>query len=48
MSVLIKGGTVVNAEHTFSADVLCQDGKITAVGENLDAPAGARAVDGGG
>ncbi len=48
MSVLIKGGTVVNAEHTFSADVLCQDGKITAVGENLDAPSGATVVDGGG
>ncbi len=37
MSVLIKGGTVVNAELTFAADVLCEDGKITAVGENPDA-----------
>ncbi len=48
MSVLIKGGTVVNAERTFAADVLCEDGKITAVGENLDAPSGATVVDGGG
>ncbi len=48
MTVLIKGGTVVNAEHTFGADVLCQDGVITAVGENLDAPKGARVIDAGG
>ncbi len=48
MTVLIKGGTVVNAEQTFGADVLCQDGIITAVGENLDAPKGATVVDAGG
>ncbi len=48
MTVLIKGGTVVNAEQTFAADVLCQDGIITAVGENLDAPKGARVIDAGG
>ena len=48
MTVLIKGGTVVNAEQTFAADVLCQDGIITAVGENLDAPKGATVVDAGG
>jgi dihydropyrimidinase len=48
MTVLIKGGTVVNAEQTFRADVLCQDGVITAVGENLDAPKGATVVDAGG
>ncbi|MDJ0908943.1 MAG: dihydropyrimidinase [Woeseiaceae bacterium] len=48
MSVLIRGGTVVNAERTFRADVLCEDGLITAVGEDLEAPAGARVVDAGG
>ncbi len=48
MTVLIKGGTVVNAEQSVRADVLCQDGIITAVGENLDAPAGATVVDAGG
>ena len=48
MTVLIKGGTVVNAEQTFRADVLCQDGVITAVGEDLDTPKGARVVDAGG
>ena len=48
MSVLIRGGTVVNAERTFRADVLCEDGLIAAIGENLDAPSGARIVDAGG
>ena len=35
MTVLIKGGTVVTADQTFRADVLCADGKIVAIGENL-------------
>jgi dihydropyrimidinase len=48
MSVLIQGGTVVNADHTFRADVLCQDGLIAAVGENLEAPNDATIVDAGG
>ncbi|MCG8371124.1 MAG: amidohydrolase family protein, partial [Proteobacteria bacterium] len=48
MSVLIKGGAVVNADRTFVADVLCSDGRIVDVGEGLDAPQGARAVDAGG
>ena len=48
MSVLIRGGTVVNAERTFRADVLCEDGLISAIGENLDAPSDARVVDAGG
>ncbi len=48
MSVLIRGGTVVNAEQSFRADVLCDGGKIVAVGETLDAPSGAEVVDAGG
>ena len=48
MAVLIKGGTVVNADRSFRADVLCEDGLITAVGEGLDAPSGATVVDAGG
>ncbi|MEY3124560.1 MAG: dihydropyrimidinase [Pseudomonadota bacterium] len=47
-SILIKGGTVVNADRAFRADVLCVDGQIAAVGENLQAPAGATTVDAGG
>jgi dihydropyrimidinase len=48
MTVLIKGGTVVNADRSFRADVLCQDGLITAVGEDLDAPSDATIIDAGG
>jgi len=48
MTVLIKGGTVVNADRTFNADVLCSDGKIVSVGENTEAPAGVTVVDAGG
>ena len=48
MSVLIKGGTVVTADQTFRADVLCDAGKIAAIGENLDAPPGAETIDAGG
>ena len=47
-AVLIRGGTVVNADRAFRADVLCQDGRILAVGEGLSAPAGATVVDAGG
>ena len=47
-SLLIRGGTVVNADRSFAADVLCQDGSIVVVGENLQAPTGATVVDAGG
>ncbi len=47
-ATLIRGGTVVNADRQFRADVLCADGKIHGVGENLQAPAGAQVVDAGG
>lgn len=45
MSVLIKGGTVVTADHTFKSDVYCEDGKIVAIGENLDVPSSAEVVN---
>ena len=47
MSLLIKGGTVVTAEETYRADVYCANGTIQAIGENLEAPAGAELVDAG-
>src|SRR5438445_2173766 len=47
MSILIRGGTVVDATHSYRADVLCVDGKIAAIGAQLDAPAGAQVVDAG-
>jgi len=48
MTVLIKGGTVVNADRSQRADVLCSNGTIAAVGEDLDAPKGVTVVDAGG
>lgn len=48
MSILIRGGTVVNADTRMRADVYCEDGKIKEVGEGLDAPAGATVIDAGG
>jgi dihydropyrimidinase len=47
-SLLIRGGTVVNADRAFRADVLCDGGKIVAVGSALAAPAGAEVLDAGG
>jgi dihydropyrimidinase len=47
-NVLIRGGTVVNADQAFRADVLTQDGKVVAVGLDLQAPVGATVVDAGG
>ena len=46
--LLIRGGTVVNADREFRADVLCEDGLITAVGTNLATPAGCETLDAGG
>ena len=48
MSLIIRGGTVVNADRAFRADVLCDGDRIVAVGDNLDAPAGARTIDASG
>ena len=48
MAVLIKGGTVVTAERSWRADVLCADGKIQEIGADLDAPVGAQVIDAGG
>ena len=48
MTVLIRGGTVVNADRSFRADVLCADGVIKAIGDKLEAPSGATVVEAGG
>lgn len=48
MSLLIRGGTVVNADYSARADVLTRDGRIVAVGQDLEAPAGAEVIDAGG
>ena len=46
--LLIRGGTVVNADREFRADVLCVDGRIAAVGTRIEAPAGTQTLDAGG
>lgn len=48
MSIIIRGGTVVTADHTIKADVYCDNGKIIAIGDNLDIPINAQVVDAGG
>ncbi|MEO5659395.1 MAG: dihydropyrimidinase, partial [Polaromonas sp.] len=48
MSLIIRGGTVVNADRQFRADVYCADGVIQEVGENLQVRPGAQVVDAGG
>jgi len=45
MSILIRGGVVVNADREFRADVLCDDGKIIAVGEHLPTPLGVEVIE---
>ena len=48
MSVLIKGGTIVTADQSYRADVLCTDGKIVEIAEGISAPARCEIVDAGG
>lgn len=49
-ALLIRGGTVVNADREERADVLCVDGRIAAVGADAaaQAPAGAQTLDASG
>jgi dihydropyrimidinase len=46
--ILVRGGTVVSERGQRRADVLCDGGVVRAVGEGLDAPAGAEVIDAGG
>ena len=49
-AVLVRGGTIVNADREFKGDVLSVGEKIVAVGEGLQAPAGldVETIDAGG
>ena len=49
-ALVIRGGTVVNADREQRADVLCVNGRIVAVGEDAaaQAPAGAETLDASG
>lgn len=44
MKKIIKNGTIVTAADIYQADVLIEDGKISAIGSNLDAD-GAEVID---
>ncbi|MBL4617020.1 MAG: dihydropyrimidinase [Robiginitomaculum sp.] len=48
MKTLIRGGTIVTAEQTYRADVLCVGGKITVIGEDLETPTGCEIIDASG
>ncbi len=47
MGILIRGGTILTALDVARGDVLCEDGKIVALGEGLDAD-GHDVIDAGG
>ncbi len=48
MSMLIRGGTVINHDRSQRADVLVRDGVIVSIGHNLEAPTGTEIIDAGG
>lgn len=48
MSLLIRGATVVTHEESYPADVLCADGLIRAIGQNLEPPTDCQILDGSG
>ena len=48
MTVIIKGGTVITAEHTMKADVVCSGETIVQIGKDLETPAGAEVIDASG
>src|SRR3979409_1909069 len=47
-ALIIRGGTVVNHDHSRRADLLVDGETIVAVGAEIDAPTGAQAIDAGG
>jgi dihydropyrimidinase len=48
MSMLIRGGTIINHDHSKRADLLIEGGTIIAIGENLSKPSHAELIDAGG
>ncbi len=48
MACLIRGGTVVNHDYSWRADVLVDGETIAGFGASLDAPRGAEIIDAGG
>lgn len=48
MNVVIRGGEIVTADSRYVADILVQDEKITAIGRDLQVPAGTEELDASG
>jgi dihydropyrimidinase len=48
MALLVRGGTVVNHDHSKRADVLIDGETIVAIGTKLEAPAKTEVIDAGG
>ncbi|WP_298770290.1 dihydropyrimidinase [uncultured Shewanella sp.] len=48
MSILIRGGTVVNADTSVLADVYCEGGVIQAIGNHLSVPNHTETIDASG
>jgi dihydropyrimidinase len=48
MTILIRGGTIVTAETTYRADVLCRRGLIAEIAPQITPPACAEIIDAGG
>jgi dihydropyrimidinase len=47
-ALIIRGGTVVNHDHSWRADVLVDGETIVAIGSPLEVPARAQVMDAGG
>jgi len=45
MSILIRGGTVINHDHSRRADVLIDGETVAAIGPSIAAPAGAEVIE---
>jgi dihydropyrimidinase len=48
MSLLIRNGTIVNADSQFVGDILCHNGVIAEIGPDLRAPVDAEIIDAAG
>ncbi len=45
MTLLIKNGEIITADSRYHADVLCEDGTITRIDDDIDPPADAEVID---
>lgn len=43
--LIIRGGSIVNSDRSYDADVLCHGGKVVEIGSGLNAPDGAKVID---